>query len=109
MLCTWLGYAAILQQYACCIWPGQELGWLNNVWPSCVHHSSAAVHIACICAVVWHASQDQLPSRLGAPAPLEGPALPIVLRPLPALAGLEGRERAWGTMHKSALLPGTQA
>ena len=55
---------------------------------------TTAVHIACICAVVWDASQDQLPSRLGAPVPLEGPALPIVLRPLPALVGLEGRERA---------------
>ena len=53
----------------------------------------------------WHAGQDQLPSRLGGPALPEGSALPIVLRPLPALAGLEGRERAWCTMHKSASLP----
>ena len=111
VLCTWLGprHFAMLQHSACCIWPGRGPRWLTNVWASCLHHSCAAVHRACICAVVWHAIQDQLPSRLGGPALPEGPALPVVLRPLPALAGLEGRERAWCTMHKSASLPGGRA
>ena len=93
-----------------------HLAWVKgmdgytNVWSAlCLHHNSAAVHSARICAVIWHAGQGQLPSRAGAPALLEGPALPIVLRPFPALAGLEGRERAWCTTRKSAMPAGSKA
>ena len=40
------------------------------------------------------ATQDQLPSRGWLAPPLEGPALLMLPRLLPALVGLKGRERA---------------
>ena len=49
------------------------------------------------------ATQDQLPSRGWFAPPLEGPALLMLLRLLPALVGLKGRERACCTAQKGYL------
>ena len=116
--------AACASTVLSCLCPGlTRCSALERSMPVCRGTAAAlqAAHGAMPCSHVPRASepsptqmrgratQDQLLSRVWFAPPLQGPALPMLLTLLPALAGLKVRERACCTAQKGTQLTFTSA